>query len=245
MHIREERRGDVRLLRLIGPENRNALSPDGLSAIADALESLDVDPGVGCIVLTGTDEAFAAGADLRWVHAQTHETMLRYAGGAWPRIRAIGAPVVAAVRGWALGGGCELALWCDVVVAGESARFGLPEVSLGLVPGAGGTQILARTAGRQFASELIFTGRRFTAQEAAGLGLVNRITRDEDCLDEALTLAGEIAGKPRLAVRLAKRALRAAEEQPLEGALDYERRLFELAFSTEERRAATAEFLSR
>jgi enoyl-CoA hydratase len=235
----------VVLLRIDDQASRNALGPSTLLAIATALERLEVEEDVGCVVVTGTDKAFASGADLRWMADQSHESMVTYAGGSWPRIHRVGVPVIAAVRGWALGGGCELALSCDMIVAGSDAVFGLPEVTLGLLPGAGGTQVLGRTLSRQLASELVQTGRPFTAQEAADDGLINRLTAPDDCVNEALSIAREVAGQPRHAVRLAKRALRAAREMPMQAGLDYERRLFELAFSTDDHRSARDALVSR
>jgi enoyl-CoA hydratase/carnithine racemase len=245
MLAEEAHDGGVVLVRLEAQASRNALSPTTLLAIAETLERLDADDEVGCVVLTGTDKAFASGADLRWMAEQTHESMVSYAGGAWPRIHRVGVPLIAAVRGWALGGGCELALHCDMIVAGTDAVFGLPEVTLGLLPGAGGTQVLGRTLTRQLASEIVFTGRRLSAQEAADHGFVNRVTDPQHCVTEALALAREVAQQPHQAVRLAKRAIRAAREMPMQAGLDYERRLFEIAFSTQDHRSARDALLSR
>jgi enoyl-CoA hydratase len=227
----------------IGP--RNALGPTVLADLADALATLDRDPTVRCGVLVGAGGTFAAGADLKWMAEQDLESMLDYAGGSWATIRAAALPLIAAVEGYALGGGCELALCCDLLVAAEGACFGLPEVGLGLIPGAGGTQRLARALGHQRASELVLTARRWSAAEAHELGLVARLRPDGEAEAGALELAAELAAQPRQATRLAKRALRAAEEMPQTAALEHERRLFELAFGTTEASERIAAFAAR
>ena len=203
------------------PEALNALSFDLLDELATALESLDADPACRAIVITGAgDRAFAAGADIRELAAQT-PTSLAADGrfGAWDRIAAIGLPLIAAVRGFALGGGCELAMACDMIVAAEDATFGQPEIRLGVMPGAGGTQRLTRAIGKARAMELILTGRTMTAQEADAHGLITRIVPAEATVDAALELAGRIAAMPPLAVRAAKAAILDAAERSLSDGL--------------------------
>jgi len=203
----------VALVTMQRPDVLNALSFDLLDALAAALAALDEDPACRAIVLTGSGErAFAAGADIRELARQTPVTLLvenRFA--AWERIAATRKPVIAAVRGFALGGGCELALSCDLIVAGEDARFGQPEINLGVMPGAGGTQRLTRAIGRARAMDLILTGRTITAREAESMGLVSRVVPAERTLDESLALASAIAAQAPVAVLAAKEAVRLAE----------------------------------
>jgi enoyl-CoA hydratase/carnithine racemase len=191
---------------------------------------------VRCIVIAGSDEVFAAGADIGALAAREfHEAVFHPGGGFWKRLAECRTPLVAAVSGWALGGGCELALACDLIVASETAEFGQPEITLGIIPGGGGTQRLARAIGKHRAMELVLTGRRFDAREAERLGLVNEVTGKRDWLDRALEMARRIASRPPLAARLAKQAVLAAEETNLSAGLDQERRLYELAMATEDR----------
>ncbi|MFN8159560.1 MAG: enoyl-CoA hydratase-related protein [Solirubrobacterales bacterium] len=228
--------GNVALLRLNRPEARNALSPELMAALAGELERLDPDPDVRCIVIAGSDEAFAAGADIKSMAERTFsEALYHPAAGFWKRLAAIRTPLVAAVSGWALGGGCELALACDMIVASEAAEFGQPEITLGIVPGGGGTQRLARVLGKQRAMELVLTGRRFDAAEAERLGLVNRVAPGKAWLEEAMELARTVARRPPLAARMAKQAVIAADETGLSAGLESERRLYELAMATEDR----------
>lgn len=243
--VRSERVGDVLVVTLARPAARNALSPELMRALADALEAADADPTIGCVVLTGGEEIFAAGADLKWMRDQGREGLLRFGAGDWPRVRAIEVPLIAAVSGLALGGGCELALTCDMIVASETAAFGQPEILLGLIPGAGGTQRLSHLLGRQRATELVLTGRRVEADEALAIGLVNRVVPVARLRDEALELAAEIAKRPRLAARLAKRAVRAAERMPFDAGIEYERRLFEQARATDDCAEGIEAFLAK
>jgi enoyl-CoA hydratase/carnithine racemase len=231
-----ETRGAVGIARLDRPEARNALSPELMEELAGVLEGWDDDPEVRCIVVAGGDEWFAAGADIRAMAERTFaETLTSPAARFWPRLAALRTPLVAAVSGYALGGGCELALVCDMIVASESAEFGQPEILLGIIPGGGGTQRLARVMGKQRAMELVLTGRRITATEAMQLGIVNRVAPADGWLDAALELASVVARRPPLAVRLGKQAVLAADETPLAAGLDQERRLYELAMATEDR----------
>ena len=228
--------GAVAIVRLNRPEARNALSPELMAELADAVERLDADPGVRCIVIAGSDEAFAAGADIKaQAERSFQDVILRSTADAWRRLWACRTPTIAAVSGWALGGGCELALGCDMVVAAEGAQFGQPEITLGIIPGAGGTQRLARLTGKHRAMELVLTGRRFGAREAERLGVVNVVAPDGEWLGAALELARRVARRPPIAARLAKHAVLAAAETGLSAGLEHERRLYELAMATEDR----------
>jgi enoyl-CoA hydratase/carnithine racemase len=228
--------GHVALCRLNRPEARNALSPELMDELATAVETFDADPGIRCIVIAGSDETFAAGADIRALRDRSFEESLRHpAASFWRRLAACKTPLIAAVSGFALGGGCELALLCDLIVASESAQFGQPEITLGIIPGGGGTQRLARVIGKQRAMDLVLTGRRIDAREAERLGLVNEVTDAGEWLERALEVAQRIARRPPIAVRLAKQAVLAAEETGLSSGLEQERRLYELAMATEDR----------
>jgi enoyl-CoA hydratase/carnithine racemase len=234
--VSAELRGAVGLARLDRPDARNALSPELMEELAAVCERWDEDGAVGCIVIAGGDEWFAAGADIKAMAKRTFvETLQSPAARFWPRLAALRTPLVAAVSGYALGGGCELALICDMVVASETAEFGQPEILLGIIPGGGGTQRLARVMGKQRAMELVLTGRRIGAAEAHSLGIVNQVAQAGEWLEAALELAEVVARRPPLAVRLGKQAVLAAEETPLTAGLDQERRLYELAMATEDR----------
>jgi enoyl-CoA hydratase len=225
----------------------NALSFDLLDELADTLEELDRDPACRAIVLTGAGtRAFAAGADIRELAGQTPVTLTtenRFAS--WDRIGAVRTPVVAAVRGFALGGGCELAMACDIIVAGEDAEFGQPEIRLGVMPGAGGTQRLIRALGKGRAMEMILTGRSISAREAEARGLVTRVVPAEATLDAALELAARIASQAPLAVLAAKEAVKIAEELPLAAGLDHERRAFFLLFGSDDQSEGMAAFAEK
>jgi enoyl-CoA hydratase/carnithine racemase len=206
----------------------------------------DEDPGIRCIVIAGSDEWFAAGADIKAMADRTFaETLTSPTARFWPRLAAVRTPLVAAVSGYALGGGCELALACDMIVASETAEFGQPEILLGIIPGGGGTQRLARVMGKQRAMELVLTGRRIGAEEAQRLGIVNSVASKREWLDAALELAGVVASRPPLAVRLGKQAVLAADETSLSAGLDQERRLYELAMATEDRVEGMTAFLEK
>lgn len=238
--------GHVALCRLNRPDARNALSPELMAELAGALEGFDADDDVRCIVIAGSDEVFAAGADIgALAEREFHEALFHPAAAFWRRVADCRTPLVAAVSGWALGGGCELALLCDLIVASETAEFGQPEITLGIIPGGGGTQRLARVIGKQRAMELVLTGRRFDAAEAERMGIVNVVTKKREWLDTALDLARRIASRPPLATRLAKQAVLAAEETGLAAGLEQERRLYELAMATEDRLEGMRAFLEK
>ncbi len=237
---------NVALLRLNRPEARNALSPEVMERLASELERLDPDPEVRCIVIAGSDEVFAAGADIRAMSERSFAEALRHpAASFWRRVAAIKTPLVAAVSGYALGGGCELALACDMIVASDTALFGQPEITLGIIPGGGGTQRLARVIGKQRAMEYVLTGRRFDAGMALKWGLVNQVVGKGLWLTEAVELARTVAERPPIAARLAKQAVLAAEETAMSAGLENERRLYELAMATEDRVEGMQAFLEK
>jgi enoyl-CoA hydratase len=240
----EERR--VALLRFNRPKQLNALNGEVMDALCSALEALDRDDAIRAIVVTGSDRAFAAGADIGEMATASPIDMLRTNRIAqWDRVRRIGKPVIAAVAGWCLGGGCELAMALDLIVAAESARFGQPEINLGVIPGAGGTQRLTRAVGKSVAMEMILTGEPIDAREAHRLGLVARVVPNELVIEDALALAAKIATKSPLALRLAKEAVNAAYEMSLTDALAHERRLFYLLFASEDQKEGMAAFLEK
>ena len=237
----------VALITLDRPEALNALSFDLLRDLATALEALDADPGCRAVVLTGGGtRAFAAGADVRELVGQTTATLS--AGDdfdAWGRIDAVGLPMIAAVRGFALGGGCELAMACDLLIAGDDAQFGQVEIKIGIIPGAGGTQRLTRAIGKARAMELILTGRSMGADEAYAAGLVTRVVPAAATVDAALEMAAVVAAMPPLAVRAAKRVIRDAAELPLSHGLAAERQAFFALFDTDDQREGMTAFIEK
>lgn len=238
--------GAVGVVTLNRPQVLNALSQATMHELTEALEALDRDAAIRCVVLTGGERAFAAGADVNEMARATPVDLLAsYRFLQWERIRKISKPLIAAVRGYALGGGCELSMLCDMIVAGEGARFGQPEINIGIMPGAGGTQRLTRAIGKAKAMELILTGRHMTAEEAYAAGLITRVVPDELVLDEAKRLAREIAVKPPIAVRLAKEAVLTAFEVSLEAGLEFERQAFYLLFSTDDKTEGIEAFLAK
>ena len=238
--------GNVALLRLNRPEARNALSPEVMERLAAELERLDPDPEVRCVVIAGSDEVFAAGADIKAMSERSFaEALYHPAAAFWKRLAAVKTPLIAAVSGWALGGGCELALACDMIVASETAKFGQPEINLGIIPGGGGTQRLARVLGKQRAMEYVLTGKRFDAETARSLGLVNEVVEGGDWLKAAMELARAVAEKPPIAARLGKQAVLVAEETGISTGLENERRLYELAMATEDRVEGMKAFLEK
>ncbi len=238
--------GAVAVITLNRPKVLNALNQALMSELASALDAYDRDGQVRCIVLWGGPRVFAAGADVREMVDATSADMIRsYRFQQWERIRRVATPIVAAVAGYALGGGCELAMTCDIIVAAETARFGQPEILLGLMPGAGGTQRLTRAVGKSRAMEMVLTGRAITAEEALSSGLVARVVPPELCLEEAMRLAREIARQAPVAMRLAKEAVLQAFETGLEGGLAFERRCFHTLFSTEDKREGIRAFLDK
>ncbi len=244
--ILTEVRGRVGLITLNRPEAMNALNHTLMRELMDALQAFDQDDAVGAMVITGNPRAFAAGADIKEMAEKTMEEMQTADPIAqFDRIRHVQKPVIAAVSGWALGGGCELALSCDMIVASETARFGQPEITIGVIPGAGGTQRLPRVVGKALAMEMILNNRTLSAQEALNLGLVNRVVPVESYLDEALKLAEEIASRAPLAVRTAKHLINQAYERPLHEALAEERQAFYSLFATEDQKEGMRAFIEK
>ena len=234
------------LVRLNRPQQLNALNGAVMDALCAALEELDRDESVRAIVVTGDQRAFAAGADIgEMAQASPIELLLTNRIGQWDRIRRISKPVIAAVNGWALGGGCELAMTLDLIVAGEGANFGQPEINLGVIPGAGGTQRLTRAIGKAKAMRMILSGDPISAREAYDAGLVAQLAQDELVVEDALALAAKVATKSPIALRLAKEAVNAAYEMSLTDALAHERRLFYLLFSSEDQKEGMAAFLEK
>ena len=225
--------GRAGLVQINRPKQLNALNVTVMEELATALEAFDRDEQVGCSVITGNARAFAAGADIKEMAEASAVDMLRNDNiSRWDRIRRLKKPVIAAVSGFCLGGGCEVAMACDLIVASESAQFGQPEINIGVMPGAGGTQRLTRAIGKSKAMEMVLTGRYLSAREAEQAGLVARVVPVEVYLDEALKLANEIASRPPLAVQLAKEAVNKAFETSLTDGLEFERRLFYFLFAT-------------
>jgi enoyl-CoA hydratase/carnithine racemase len=244
--IELQREEAVAVVRLNRPERRNALSPTVLEELAQAIGDLDAEEGVRCIVITGTDEVFAAGADIKAMVERSFQQVLEASTMPfWQRVADCRTPLVAGVSGFALGGGCELALLCDMIVASETAEFGQPEITLGIIPGGGGTQRLARVIGKQRTMELVLTGRRIAATEALRLGFVNVVASKRTWFQETVDLAQVIARRPPLAVKLAKQAVLAADDMPLTAGLAHERRLYELAMATEDRVEGMRAFLEK
>ena len=236
----------VALVRLNRPKQLNALNGPTMDALCEALEGLDRDEAVGVIVVTGSERAFAAGADIGEMSGASPIDMLRTNRIAqWDRVRKITKPVIAAVAGWCLGGGCELAMALDIIIAAESARFGQPEIKIGVMPGAGGTQRLPRAIGKSKAMEMILTGEPITAAEAERIGLVSRVVTDELLVEDALALAAEIAKRAPLALRLAKESVNAAFEMSLTDGLAHERRLFYVLFSSDDQKEGMTAFLEK
>ena len=228
------------------PDKLNALNWDLIAELADELEKLDRDDAIGCIVLTGAgDRAFAAGADIA---EMSDASTMRMATGSfenWDRIRRIHKPIIAAVGGFALGGGNELAMHADVIIASEKAKFGQPEILLGIMPGAGGTQRLAHTVGKYKAMEMCLTGDQFTAQDMLAAGLVNKVVPEGQHLEAAKEMARKIASRGPLAARMTKEAILMAFETPLAVGLQYEKRLFAMLFSTEDQKEGMRAFMEK
>ncbi len=236
----------VALIRLNRPKDLNALNLQLMSELKQACKELDSDPNVRCIVITGNEKAFAAGADIKQMAGKTSIDMWEADQFAtWDQIKKTRKPIIAAVSGFALGGGCELAMLCDMIVASDTAQFGQPEIKIGTMPGAGGTQRLTRAVGKAKAMEMVLTGKMMSAQEALGFGLVNKVVPVELYLEEALKLAGEVAAMSPVAVRLAKEAINRVFESSLEDGLQFERKNFYLTFSSEDQKEGMAAFVEK
>jgi enoyl-CoA hydratase len=241
-----ETRGRVGLITLNRPQALNALNNQLMREVMEALETFDKAEDVGAMVITGSEKAFAAGADIKEMADKTALQMMDADHVAvFGRIRTIQKPVIAAVSGWALGGGCEVALSCDMIVASDSAKFGQPEINIGVIPGAGGTQRLVRAVGKALAMEMILNNRTLTAQEALQHGLVNRVVPVSDYLNEALKLAEEIASRAPLAVRAAKRMIKLSYESFLTEGLEEEKRVFYGLFSSQDQKEGMQAFVEK
>jgi enoyl-CoA hydratase len=240
------REGPVGLVTLNRPRVLNALSPALVEEVNDAIREFDADPAIGAAVLTGGPRVFAAGADIGDMAERTPvDQLLRDQTGRWAPLSAFTKPLIAAVNGYALGGGCEMALICDLIVAGDSARFGQPEINLGIIPGAGGTQRWPRTVGKYVAMEINLGGAPITAQRAYQLGLVNRVVPAEVTIRVAVEMAAQLAAKAPVALRLAKEAVNRALETPLSEGLLVERKNFYFLFATEDQKEGMRAFLEK
>jgi enoyl-CoA hydratase len=241
-----ERRGRVGLITLNRPQALNALNNQLMRELMDALEEFDRNEDIGAMVITGNEKAFAAGADIKeMANKSIQEMMDRDHIAVFGRIRTIRKPVIAAVSGWSLGGGCELALSCDMIVASESARFGQPEINIGVIPGAGGTQRLTRAVGKAIAMEMLLNDRRLTAQEAYQFGMVNRVVPVDQYLEAALKLAEEIASRAPMAVRSAKKMINQSFERTLSEGLAAEKQEFYSLFATEDQKEGMNAFIEK
>ncbi len=245
--VKVMRDAPIAVVQLDRPEVLNALSEELMDELVASLETLDDEPDIRCIVLTGSDKAFAAGADIKqsFVDATPASMLEQDLTTRWERVRKIRKPIIAAVSGYCLGGGCELAMTCDIIVASETAQFGQPEVNLGIIPGAGGTQRLTRAVGKYRAMDIILTGRRVKADEAKAIGLAAQVYPAATWLEDAKTLARTIAEKPPIAVRLATEAIDLAWNSTLDAGLEFERKAFYLLFSTEDKKEGVDAFMAK
>ena len=245
--IKTETRGHVGLITLHRPDALNALSAQLLGELAQALRAYDADAHIGAIVLTGSEKAFAAGADIREMseHSYPQTYLDDFMGGDACMIERVRKPVIAAVAGYALGGGCELAMACDFIIAGESAKFGQPEINLGVIPGIGGTQRLARAVGKAKAMDMVLTGRFMDAAEAERSGLIARIVADDELVDQAVAAAAKIAEKSRPSVYLSKECVNRAFETTLAEGLRFERSVFYALFATEDQKEGMQAFVEK
>ncbi len=245
--ILTETRDRVGLIRLNRPKQLNALNDTLMAELGQALQAFDADDGIGTIVLTGSEKAFAAGADITAMKDFSFNDVYRsdYFTGGWTALRQIRKPVIAAVMGYALGGGCEVAMMCDMIIAGDNARFGQPEIKLGIIPGAGGTQRLPLAVGKAKAMDLLFTGRTIDAAEADRIGLVSRVAPTDKALDLALEIAAEIARMPLQALMMLKESVNRAYETPLAEGLLFERRMVHSLFATADQKEGMSAFLEK
>jgi enoyl-CoA hydratase/carnithine racemase len=241
--VRVERREAVGVVTIDRPEKRNALSPEVLGDLATAVEAFDADEDVRCIVIAGSDDVFAAGADIKAMAERSFQDVIeRSTIRFWHRIAACRTPLIAAVSGFALGGGCELALLCDMIVASETAEFGQPEITLGIIPGGGGTQRMARLIGPSRAKDLIFTGRMVDAQEALAIGLVDQVVPADEVYSAARSWAEQFVDGPAMALAAAKKAIDGGLDVDLRTGLDLEAEFFAALFATEDRQTGMTSF---
>jgi enoyl-CoA hydratase len=245
-NILTRREGRVGIVQINRPKAMNALNSPTMIEINQALSAFDQDTGIGCMVLTGNERAFAAGADIKQMADATVVEQLNSSFiDLWDGLRLLNKPVIAAVSGYCLGGGNELAMACDIMIAAESAKFGQPEINIGVIPGAGGTQRLTRTIGKSLTMEMVLNGRFLSAEEALRVGLVSRVVPTEQYLEEAISLAAEIAERAPWAVRMGKEAVNKALETSLTEGLFIEKRLFNMLFATVDQKEGMAAFIEK
>ncbi|BAE49438.1 enoyl-CoA hydratase [Paramagnetospirillum magneticum] len=246
-NITVETRGNVGVIALNRPKAMNALCAALISELGQALDAFEADDSIGAVVLTGSEKAFAAGADIKEMASKSYMDvyLANFITDGWERVTKCRKPIVAAVAGFALGGGCEMAMMCDFIIAGDNAKFGQPEITIGTIPGAGGTQRLTRAVGKSKAMEMCLTGRMMDAAEAERAGLVSRIVPVAELLDEAVKAAGKIASLSRPIVMLCKESVNAAFETTLAQGVTFERRLFHSTFSTEDQKEGMAAFVEK
>ena len=242
-----ETRGRVGLVTLNRPKALNALCDQLMTELGQAMAAFDADPAIGAIVLTGSEKAFAAGADIKEMKVRTYPDVYKedFIGKRWEAVLTIQKPVIAAVAGFALGGGCELAMMCDLIIAADTAKFGQPEINLGIIPGAGGSQRLTRVVGKSKAMDMILTGRMMDAAEAERSNLVCRVVPAADLVAEALKMGEKIASLSAPSVAMAKEAVNVAYETTLREGVRFERRLFYSLFSTEDQKEGMAAFVEK
>ena len=245
-NILVETRGKVGLITLNRPQALNALNSALIAELNQALDAWEADEGIGCIVITGSEKAFAAGADIKEMQSKTYMQVYQEDFiGTWDRVARCRKPVIAAVAGFALGGGCELAMMCDFIIAADTAKFGQPEIKLGVMPGAGGTQRLARFVGKAKAMDLCLTGRMMDAAEAERCGLVSRVVPAADLVEEAIKAASTIADMSLPAVMMTKESVNRAFETTLAEGIRFERRVFHAMFATEDQKEGMAAFVEK
>jgi enoyl-CoA hydratase len=236
----------IALVRLNRPKELNALNLQLMLEMKQALHDLDEDENVRCIIIIGNEQAFAAGADIKQMESRTPIDLLKIDQfETWDQIRKTKKPIIAAVSGFALGGGCELAMTCDMIVASESAKFGQPEIKIGIMPGAGGTQRLTRAVGKALAMEMVLTGKFISAEEALRAGLINKVVPEEVYLDEAVKLAKEVCQMSPIAARLAKESVNKAFETGLQEGLFFERKNFYMCFSSNDQKEGMKAFVEK
>jgi enoyl-CoA hydratase len=246
-NILVETKGRVGIITLDRPEALNALNSALIDDLGQALDNFESNNDIGCVVLTGSAKAFAAGADISEMAPKTYMDVYRedFITAGWERVSQCRKPIIAAVAGFALGGGCEMAMMCDFIIAADNAKFGQPEINLGIIPGAGGTQRLTRFLGKSKAMEMVLTGRMMTAEEAERAGLASRVVPLDDLLDEAVTVAEKICQLSQPIVMMAKECVNRAYETTLAEGVRFERRMFHSAFSTEDKMEGMAAFMEK
>jgi enoyl-CoA hydratase len=246
-NIKTETKGRVGIIRLDRPKALNALCAELVRELGQALDAFETDPGIGCVVLTGSDKAFAAGADIKEMKDQSYQDVFLkdFITVGWEKVSQVRKPIIAAVAGYALGGGCEMAMMCDFIIAADNAKFGQPEITLGTIPGAGGTQRLPRFVGKSKAMDLVLTGRMMDAAEAERCGLVSRVVPLADLMSDTIATAEKIAGMSLPATMVAKEAVNRAFETTLAEGVRFERRTFHATFAFDDRAEGMAAFADK